>query len=336
EVNVGPFAAGEAGFLGNVAVRRDVANRVHRDEALAIAHREFTSVLSAVPDGVVVLRDGKIYFANPAFLKMVQQQEDAVIGRAYSDFVHPDDRARFEADHRRGVTRVRVVDAQGLPRFTEISTARAVSYEGRPAMILFSRDTTDYQVAQQRLAHADKLSAIGSLAAGVAHEINNPLAYLTLNLSGIRRNAETLLAPGDLEALDEALDGARRIRRIVAELRAFARAEGRGPTEAVDVEKAVTSALNIVQNEIRHRARLEREHEPGLHARAEEVHLVQVLVNVLVNAAQSIPLGEGHASSIRVRTRRASRTQPGADGAPNSVVSAGTFRPGPAGAPGDA
>jgi PAS domain S-box-containing protein len=303
EVNVGPFTAERSRFRGNVAVRRDVGHREQRDEALAVAHHEFSNVLSAVPDGVAVLREGKVYFANAALLQMLQLSESHVVGRAYVDLIHPDDRERFESEHRAGVTRVRLVDAQGLPRFAEISTAGNVSYEGEPAMIVLSRDTTDYEVARQRLAHADKLAAVGSLASGIAHEINNPLAFLTLNLESVRKSAAAVLPTDEREAIDDALDGARRIRQIVGNLNAFARADQGGPAPPVDVEKAITSALGIAENEVRHRLRVERDHEPNLGVAADEGQLVQVLVNVLVNAAQAARAGDP-TPCITVRTRR--------------------------------
>lgn len=302
EVNVSPFDAPSQGLHGNFAIRRDIAHRAERDTALAVAHHEFRAVLSAIPDGVAVLRDGLIYFANRAFLTTVRSNEAAVIGRPYADFIHPDDRAHFEQEHRQRVVRVRLVLPEGPPRFVEISTAGEVSFEARPAMILLSRDITDYRLAQEQLARAEKLSALGSLAASVAHEINNPLAYVVVNLE-LARSATRDIPAAEGEALEEAIDGVRRIRQIVAELRGFSGSDGPGPAEPVDVHKAMTSALNIVQNEIRHRARLERVQDRPLYALAREGQLVQVFVNVLTNAAQAIPSSSDREHLIRVHSQ---------------------------------
>jgi CheY-like chemotaxis protein/anti-sigma regulatory factor (Ser/Thr protein kinase) len=96
------------------------------------------------------------------------------------------------------------------------------------------------------------------------------------------------------------------MRSIVGELKGYSASDRPGPTEAVPVAQAVSSALNIAQNEIRHRARLEREHEPGLFVRAREGQLVQVLVNLLVNAAQAIPSQDAIDHLICVTSRRLS------------------------------
>jgi signal transduction histidine kinase len=246
-------------------------------------------VLAAIPDGVAVLRDGLIYFANAALLAMLKLDERALIGRAYRDFIHPEDRAEFDAEQQAAVRRVRMLSSDGAARFAEISTAGAVSFEAKPAEILLARDTTDYHIAQEQLARSDKLSALGSLAAGVAHEINNPLAYVVLNLELIREHGAVTLQANHREALDEALDGAKRIRQILMELRGFSGSDSPGPPEAVEVAKVVSSALNIVQNEVRHRAAVVRRISDGLFVLAREGQLVQVLVNLLVNAAQAIP-----------------------------------------------
>ncbi len=308
EVQVSPFTTKDSLFQGNFAIRRKLDHREERDKALTVAHQEFRSVLSVIPDGVVVLRDREIYYANRAFLHMVDLEENRVIGRNYLEFVHPGDRKRFRREHQRRMTRVRMLRG-GTARFAEISTAGAVSFEGRPATILISRDTTDYHIAQERLARTEKLSALGSLAAGVAHEINNPLAYVSLNIQQLRETAKDKLASAELEVLDDAIEGADRMRDIVAELKGFSGSDGPGPAEPVNVVQAVTSALNIAQNEIRHRALLKREHEAGVFVLAREGQLVQVLVNVLVNAAQAIPTSGERQHVIQVTSRRSGESR---------------------------
>ena len=298
EAHVGPFDA--PGFLGNVAIRRDLRHRERRDLALAQAHNEFRRVLTALPDGAAVLRDERIYFANPAFLRMTDRRESEVVGSSYPELVHPDDRPLFlDRDVNKSV-RVRMLRPNGEVRVADISTPGSLSFEGQPALILMSRDVTDDRLAAETLARAERLSALGALAAGLAHEINNPLAYLTLSLYGLRDQAAHVLDDAGRETLGEAVDGAERIQRIVKELRAFSGQDSTESDEVVDVAQVAASALNIAQNEIRHRATLFRNLASGAWVMAREGPLVQVLVSLLINAAQATPEGDTRSNTIGV------------------------------------
>lgn len=296
EVSVSPFFARQA-FAGNLAVRRDLGQRTEREEALARAHHEFRAVLAALPDGIAVLRADRVYFANPRLLAILERPLEQVLGFGLLDFVHPDDRPSMPGELARGLTGVRVLRPDGGLRYVEIAAAGVVSFEGSPARILVARDTTDLRVSQERMAHADKLAALGELAAGVAHEINNPLTYMLANIELLLEGQGD--PPEDL--LRETLEGGRRVRTIVSELRSFTRVDSSEQVATVDVTRAITSAMNIAQNQIRHRARLERHLTPELYTRAQEGPLVQVFVNLLINAAQAIDEStHGRAQIIRV------------------------------------
>ena len=161
---------------------------------------------------------------------------------------------------------------------------------------------------QSQLILADRLVSVGTLAAGAAHEINNPLTYVIANLEFAARLVGQPL-PADINAAAEsrarlrralayAREGAERVRQIVKNLRTFSRGDEdrRGP---VLVEDVVESSIDMAWNEIRHRARLVREFSPVPAVMANEARLGQVFLNLLVNAAQAIP--EGHVADHRVR-----------------------------------
>jgi CheY-like chemotaxis protein len=157
------------------------------------------------------------------------------------------------------------------------------------------------------------MTSMGTLAAGVAHEINNPLAATMANLEFARRELQPLgehvpnLAE-TLDALKDASETADRVRLIVRDLKVFTRAdeERRAP---VDVRLVLESAVRMVWNEIRHRATLQRKYDDIPPVLANEARLGQVFLNLLVNAAQAIP--EGHAEAnvigLRVATDAAGR-----------------------------
>ncbi len=157
-------------------------------------------------------------------------------------------------------------------------------------------------------AQAERLAALGTLAAGVAHEINNPLTYLLLHLEHALRllpvDSSELSAPTAAQVrslIAGAVDGARRIRDITRDVRAFARADDDRPS-ALDLRGPLTAALGLIEHQLRHRARLVRVDGPAPFVRAEEHRLAQVFLNLLANAVQALPDGDPERHEIRVTT----------------------------------
>ncbi|MEO0601511.1 MAG: ATP-binding protein [Myxococcota bacterium] len=170
---------------------------------------------------------------------------------------------------------------------------RERSYELRflPAdsdMVLLVRDVTERRILEEQLTISERMASVGTLAAGTAHEINNPLTYLIGNLSlAIRSIDQGEVELAQLrEELAEALDGSERIGAIVGDLKSFSRVDDivRAP---VDLGEVVTHAMRLAGNELRHRAQVELDLQPVPRVLADERQLVQVVVNLLVNAAQA-------------------------------------------------
>jgi signal transduction histidine kinase/CheY-like chemotaxis protein len=175
------------------------------------------------------------------------------------------------------------------------------------------------KAVRDREAHvvqADRLASLGTLAAGVAHEINNPLTYVFTNVSfalerldlvgdgqGAPRGGRSLAAELDevRAALTEAQEGAERVKEIVRDLRAYSRADDEAE-KSVDIHRVLEWSVNMTMNEIRHRARLVKTLGPVPGVRATETRLGQVFVNLLVNAAQAIAEGHTADNEIRIET----------------------------------
>lgn len=171
------------------------------------------------------------------------------------------------------------------------------------------QDVTEKKQIDARLVLTDRLASLGTLASGMAHEINNPLAYVIANLEYIREELRVIAADegiqrlADLDdVLGDACEGADRVRRVVRDLRSFARDE-RGAVDghpSADVNDALGFAVKMATNEIRHRARLVVDVPPLPRVAASKSRLGQVLLNLLVNAAQSITEGNVDGNRIRV------------------------------------
>jgi signal transduction histidine kinase len=172
--------------------------------------------------------------------------------------------------------------------------------------LLLARERKDFQA---NLAQTDRLTSLGTLAAGVAHEINNPLTYLMLNVEYARAELARLLADPEREgtsqmrvALDRVGDGAERIRTIVRGMKTFSRPDDEtvAPLQVGDVLEAT---LGMMENELRHSARLVKELESVPDVVANRARLGQVFLNLLLNAVQALPEEQSERNEIRVVVR---------------------------------
>ena len=160
-----------------------------------------------------------------------------------------------------------------------------------------------------QLMQSDRMASVGVLAAGVAHEINNPLAYLIASLDFIdaelKRSGRALPEPllEDVgHALSDAREGAARVRHVVRDLKTFSRGDEEQNTR-IEVRPVIESSINMAYNEIRYRARLVKDYGKAPPVLASPARLGQVFLNLLINAAQAIPEGHADENEIRIATR---------------------------------
>jgi signal transduction histidine kinase len=175
------------------------------------------------------------------------------------------------------------------------------------------RELADAKIRRERAAlHeqlllSDRLVQLGTLAASVAHEINNPLTYIMGNLDYALRELSSpvfgsSVPAGVQDALACALEGSIRIRATTEDLRVFSRTDSERP-HPVRLKRVIESAIGMAWTEIRHRARLVKDLEDVPLIAANENRLGQVFLNLLINAAQSIPAGNTEDHEIRIRLR---------------------------------
>lgn len=184
----------------------------------------------------------------------------------------------------------------------------SIPFDGQRAVVSIARDITERKQVQEKLRSTDRMVSLGTLAAGVAHELNNPISFV---LSNLRFAVDELGEAGTplpderaqeiQQALREALEGGERMRDIVKDLRSFSRREDEhfGP---VDIHAVLDSCASLARSEIRHRARLVKEYGEIPRVLANESRLGQLFLNLLVNAAQAIPEGDAKGHSVHVTT----------------------------------
>jgi len=310
----------------------DVSRARELELALRRSEARFRTLIDSSPDAVAVVGQGRFLYVNHRLVELLGVGDPSLLsGHLVLERVHPEDRDDFAEAIRQLLDsggslslplqelRLQRGDEQVL--HVELAAVR-LEYQGQPAVHLTLRDLSERRQLQDRLARSDRMASLGTLAAGVAHEINNPLGFVLMNLDGVLEGlpallqriaalreamaarlgtfeAERILAgvglPATIEPVDDlmvhtrdAFVGAQRVKDIVADLRTFARVEAEGTALGpVRVERALDVALNLATHHIKHRCRIRREIGPTPEALADEGRLSQVLLNLVVNAAQA-------------------------------------------------
>ncbi|HTQ07189.1 MAG TPA: ATP-binding protein [Polyangiaceae bacterium] len=255
-----------------------------------------------VPDPILeVDARGTISFAS----RSVPGAPEDLCGRSFFELIAPKFRASarsvFEATLRtKEAATIEVMASGGADDVTWY--ACRIGAHGTGAVVSV-RDTTGRRQSEAQLFATDRLASVGTLAAGVAHEINNPLAAVIANLELAVADLQAKGETGELlEEVRDAREAAERVRLIVRDLRLFSRAEEprRG---RVDVREVLESTLRMAWHEIRHRARLVKAFDEVPMVEANESRLGQVFLNLVINAAHAIPEGRAETNQIRVATR---------------------------------
>lgn len=285
-----------------------------RFEALIRARRDFRHVIERIPDVVLVCRSGNVIYANPASKRVLELVDRSNPRPHLLDLVQDDDRgaaarhlATTEAPSGSAPTLLRFTLPSGNPVLLEVAPVQRIDFEGKPALLVVARDVTESQSLKDQLARADRLSSLGSLVATVGHELSNPIGCISLNLGilerAISRSGHPEGGERALEALHAALHGANLAREILRELTTFSR--GTESRESLAVHEPVKAAIELAGKEVELRAELLADYRPAPPIRANRGRLEQVIVNLLLNAAQSFRDGERNGHRVTVRTRAA-------------------------------
>lgn len=268
-------------------------------------------IFAALPVGVAMLRpDGTVRVANAAFGSLCEVDANELLGwRLAKDLskslIATDGVDELEAELRIPSGELRPVAVACKELLDTIG-----SLLGRVVVV---RDLREVAGLRERLVLSGRLAAVGELAAGIAHEINNPLAFVRANLSLMRRDwgallaefekagvgptGRALLAEGE-EMLDESLEGVDRAGAIVRDVKGLAHGGGRAH-QSIDLNPLLEGALRLVAPQLRGRAQVETELRPVPTVLGAPQELQQVFLNLLLNASQAVE----SRGCIRVATR---------------------------------
>ncbi|HZU85537.1 MAG TPA: PAS domain S-box protein, partial [Polyangiaceae bacterium] len=274
----------------HVALVRDTTEERAADAVL----RLHSAIVSAMSEGVCLLRvaDATIAYTNPKFDRMLGYEPGELLGKPLTTISKDD--AMQSAPHMvaevigqliktgEATYEVRIARKDDSVIHCRVNTTGLEHPQLGPVWVCVHEDITERKEIQSKLILSDRLASVGTLAAGVAHEINNPLASVMASLDVIADEVASLAdvcPPSRLRELQQVVEdarvGAERVRRIVRGLRVFSRADEEKRTR-LDVRVVLEKALGLVSNEIRHRATLARTIGPVPLVEADESRLAQV------------------------------------------------------------
>lgn len=321
-LDVGEGRMDLAGSPAIVAFMADMTQPRMALESLKRSEQRFRFLVEGIPEAIFVTEGTAITYANPAF-----EHALGIEGRLEApdldvlDLVHDDDAPRLlrqigdlatgpvaHAEYR--------MRTRGENWITFEVSAISAEFDGKLSVLWLGRDVTRRKEMEAQLLQADRLAVLGTLAAGMAHAINNPLLYTLLNLEHVARRLRQLGTQRDYQGearvrLAEAHDGAERVAKVVRQMRGLSRARPSEP-RSVDLRMVLENVLAMVGNEIRHRGQLVTRSEPVPRVWATESELEQALLGLVVYVARSLPdeVGEGREICLSTST----------DAAGNAVV----------------
>jgi signal transduction histidine kinase len=303
-VQVVHLATASFAFLGAT-----IAWSFHRYGYSLLAPSAFArEILDTIPDGVALLTlDGRVRTANPAMARL--------LGRGAAELAGLDLQARLPRalESPDGAVRECELGTLGDGAVPVSAASRVLlDRQGLPfGRVIVLRDMREVTELRRRLVTAGRLAAVGELAAGIAHEINNPIAFVRANLHTLRdywtelrkqAGAEgptaELLQDGE-ELIDECLEGTERVRTIVQDVKGFAHVGDE--RTLVDVNALLEAALRVARPQLPRDATIECVYSDLPPVLASARHLQQVFLNLLTNAGDAI----GERGTIRLQTSRA-------------------------------
>jgi PAS domain S-box-containing protein len=274
----------------------------------------FRQLVEAAPDAILVTCGERLAYANARLSRILGYEPEVVIpATSITELVHPHDRAAF-AELERNVSRSSLLGPRPPVEFRVVTrlgsfvwvegSAIVIEFENVAAVLTFVRDISERKRVQAKLIHTDRMATVATLAATVAHELNNPLAYVLLNLALLEREISSLHVPPDARErltgrLTTLQEGAERMAGIVRDMRAFCR-PGAPVLTSVDVRTVLETSIHMAMTELDNRARIIRDFSVVPHVMADGAQLGQVFLNLLLNAAQALPEGRGTENEVRV------------------------------------
>ncbi|UCG05689.1 MAG: PAS domain S-box protein [Desulfobacterales bacterium] len=284
----------------NEELKQEISERRRAENALRESEEKYRLLVENADTAIFIAQDEVIKFPNPKTLELIGYTEDELIKVPFVNLIHPEDRATVLERHRSRLKgekppnsyTFRIVNKNGEKLWTQLNTV-LITWEGRPATLNFLRDITSQKKLEAELQQAQKMEAIGTLAGGVAHDLNNIL-------SGIVSYPELILLdlPENSPLRNPLLtiqESGQKAAAIVQDLLTLAR-RGVSVAEVVNLNQVIKQYLASPEYQkllsFHSGITVERNLEPNLFSiSGSPVHLSKTIMNLVSNAAEAMPDG---------------------------------------------
>ncbi len=302
------------GSEASMFVAMDVSRRVAAEVTLEKTRDTLKALMETTPDLIMRLDESGMLLdvvpgvddSSPGWLSdsLGEKLEEVLSDRAaWLDLDEARDAFR-RAIRTRRTERLDLCDPGPPRRYIEVRIMPAKS-----DILVVARDVTTRRTLEERLRQSERMVSLGTLAAGVAHEINNPLAYVIGNLSSVLETHADDLDEDLQKQLADALEGAERVSDIVGRMGSYSRRHPAERIEPVDLREAVLAALEMTSHAVQHTARIRTSFASAPKARGNQRAFEQVITNLVLNAAQAIDSAGGE-GTIEIVTGTDDARQP--------------------------
>ncbi len=330
---------------------KEIIEHKQTENSLRESEERFRKIFEDGPIGMIIAGlDSRFIKVNRAFCGMLGYDEQECIGRTFLDLTYPDDvkkshrlsQQMFKGDFAVFQLEKRYLKKNGEPLWCNLTATAMHDLSGNVTYVLgmieniserklaegkleqknleLENAYIELKAAHSQIIQSEKMASLGQLAAGVAHEINNPMSFINSNLvtldKYISRLNEFILAQSDFigsincgcetgledkrkmlkldyimedakQLITESIEGADRVKKIVLDLKSFSRLD-MSELNMADINSGLESTINIVWNELRYKVTLKKEYGNIPMTMCNPGHLNQVFMNLLINAAHAI------------------------------------------------
>ncbi len=324
----------------------------HHREPLPSEQREWQliTIVECSIHGALILQSNQIRFANRSALRLLELTGDQLKSIDFATYLNRSMQCqpyfstdKILADSERALQeeiRIRLVRSDQKQIWLRIWGIE-IAYDGDTAILLNFMDITKNKETEMQLLRQEKMATIGQLAAGIAHEINTPLAYIQSNLVVLQQYMENIKAfytqchkltetqqyCDELDAdflfpdidtlLKENLEGSRQIAHIIRDLRQFASIDTDNDNW-FEVQEILEATLNVLNNQLKYHVHIVRDYEPNLpKIYGNSQDFGQIFMNLIINSSQAIAekaaqigaIPASYQGEITLRTRLGSQNE---------------------------